>query len=64
MAYLDDLVACVNQLFDNQDDIEALRLKVITLVQDKSRESFKNGLQAARNRKNKTAKSKYRKANK
>ena len=62
MTYLDELVNTVNEMFDQNDDMEALRGEVITLVQEKSRESFKNGLEAARNRKGKSFKPGSRKA--
>jgi hypothetical protein len=62
MAYLEELVNTVNEMFDQNDDIEILRGEVVDLIQEKSRESFKNGLEAARNRKGKSFKQNSRKA--
>ncbi len=59
MSYLDDLSKQVQAVFDQTEDWDELQEKVLEFVQAKSRESFKNGLGAARNRQ---AKSKGQKA--
>ena len=51
MSYLDDLSEEVQTVFEQSaDDWDELQQKVLELVQAKSKESFKNGLEAARNR--------------
>lgn len=55
MSYLDNLTAQVEALFAETDDVEALKEQVLNLLAEKSKESFKNGMQMSR--------TKYPKAN-
>jgi hypothetical protein len=48
MSYLESLVEEVNNIFDQNGDIDEIRGEVLALIQNKSIESFKNGLEAAR----------------
>ena len=48
MSYIEDLTAQVEALFAETDDLEALKEQVLTLLQEKSKESFKNGMQMSR----------------
>ena len=48
MSYLESLVEEINKIFIHNDNIDLIRGEVITLVQNKSKESFKNGLETAR----------------
>ena len=53
MSYIDDVVQKVNNLFDQNQDIHDLQMKVIGLIKDTAKESFKNGLATARNKQSK-----------
>jgi len=55
MSYLDNLTTQVEALFAETDDVEALKEQVLNLLAEKSKESFKNGMQMSR--------TKYPKAN-
>ncbi len=48
MSYLESLVEEVNKIFDQNGDIDEVRGEILALIQNKSKESFKNGLEAAR----------------
>ena len=48
MSYMDTLTAQVEALFAETDDLDALKEQVLNLLQEKSKESFKNGLQMSR----------------
>ena len=50
MAYLDELAGLVNEAFNRARDESDLQKRIIGLVIAKSKESFKNGFEAARNR--------------
>lgn len=53
MSYMDSLVSQVKQVFDQAQDDQDLFNKVLKFVQDKSKESFRNGLDSARNQRSK-----------
>jgi hypothetical protein len=53
MSYIDQLTEQVKTIFDQASDRNDLHQKVMDLVIAKSKESFKNGLEAARKRQNK-----------
>ncbi len=55
MSYLDNLTTQVEALFAATDDSETLKEQVLNLLAEKSKESFKNGMQMSR--------TKYPKAN-
>jgi|GEM_PF-5862410 len=44
MSYLDELADKVNEVFDKAKDQEDLQDRVLSLVKDIAKESFKNGL--------------------
>lgn len=48
MSYIEDLTAKVEALFAETDDLDALKERVLNLLQEKSKESFKNGMQMSR----------------
>ena len=50
MSYIEQLTAEVNELFNGAADRDTLRQSVVEFVTAKSKESFKNGLSAARKR--------------
>ena len=50
MSYIEELYGQVDEVFGQAPDKDALRQMVLDLVIAKSKESFKNGLEAARNR--------------
>lgn len=51
MTYLDKLADELHEIFDICSDYEELESHILKFVQDKSKESFKNGLETARKRK-------------
>ena len=53
MSYIDDLTQEVNQIFDQSKDLETLRQSVLDLVTAKSKQSYRNGMATAFNRKGK-----------
>ena len=53
MSYIDELEKQVNAVFDPDPNQGGLRQDVLNLVIAKSKESFKNGLEVARNRQSK-----------
>jgi len=48
MSYLDNLTTQVEALFAETDGVEALKEQVLNLLAEKSKESFKNGMQMSR----------------
>lgn len=48
MTYLDKLTQEVNAIFAETDELEILHDKVLNLIQKKTKESFKNGLEMAK----------------
>lgn len=50
MSYIDKITTQVEALFAETDDLETLKEQVLKLLQEKSKESFKNGLETARQR--------------
>lgn len=54
MSYLDNLTAEVDRLFEQVGEGEDLQEKVLEFLQRKSKESFKNGIETARQRRLKT----------
>jgi hypothetical protein len=50
MSYIDKLTEQVEALFAETDDLDTLKEQVLNLLQEKSKESFKNGLETARQR--------------
>ena len=51
---MDSLVSQVKQLFDQAQDEQDLYQKVLSFVQSKAKESFRNGLDSARNQRSKS----------
>lgn len=56
MSYIDSLAGQLEEIFGQAKDNQDLFQKVLSFVQNKAKESFRNGLESARNQrpKNKT----------
>jgi hypothetical protein len=50
MTYIDELTSQIIEVFDKAKDKTDLQEKVLAFVQSKVKESFKNGLETARNK--------------
>ena len=53
MSYIDDLTQEIDQLFDQSQDLVTLQQQVLDLVIAKSKQSYRNGMATAFNRKGK-----------
>ncbi len=53
MSYMDSLAGQVEEIFGQAQDNQDLFNKVLRFVQDKAKESFRNGLDSARNQRSK-----------
>jgi hypothetical protein len=50
MSYIENIVKKIDKLFDQYQDRDDLYMMVVKLIQDTAKESFKNGLETAKNR--------------
>ena len=53
MSYMDSINSQVEEIFGQAEDRQELFNKVLRFVQDKAKESFRNGLDSARNQRSK-----------